>query len=51
MTGKVTRKVLVMVLTLAVGALGVSGGLGSSWVTPEASATASAGNGGVATHN
>ena len=41
MTGKVTRTMLVVVtaLTLAVGALGVTGGVGSGWATPEASAS------------
>jgi hypothetical protein len=40
MASKVTRTMLVVVtaLTLAVGALGVTGGLGSSWATPEVSA-------------
>ena len=38
--GTVTRTLLVVVtaLTLAVGALGVTGGLGSSWATNEVSA-------------
>jgi hypothetical protein len=40
MASRMTRTLLVVVtaLTLAVGALGVSGGLGSGWATPEASA-------------
>ena len=40
MAGKVTRAVLMVVvaLTLAVGAVGASGGLGSGWATNEASA-------------
>ena len=40
MAGTVTRMMLVVVtaLTLAVSALGVSGGLGSSWSTPEVTA-------------
>ena len=40
MAGTMTRMMLVVVtaLTLAVGALGATGGLGTSWATPEASA-------------
>ena len=40
MKATVTRMLLVVVtaLTLAMGALGVTGGLGSSWATPEVSA-------------
>jgi hypothetical protein len=40
MTRKMTRMLLVVVtaLTLAVGALGMTGGLGSGWATPEVSA-------------
>ncbi len=40
MASRMTRTMLVVVtaLTLAVGALDVTGGLGSSWATPEVSA-------------
>jgi hypothetical protein len=46
MTGKVTRMLLVVVmaLTLAVGALGVTSGIGPDGVTPEVSEVAAAGH-------
>ena len=50
MAGKVTRLTIVVVtaLTLAIGALGVTSGVGLGWATPEVSAQTS-GNGGTAT--
>jgi hypothetical protein len=50
MARKVTRTLLVVVTapTLAVGALGVSGGFGSGWATPEASALTVSDTGGDA---
>ena len=51
MPRRMTRRLLVVVsaLTLAIGALGMTGGFGPDWATAEVAATASAGNGGVAT--